>query len=94
MVQENLIHGYNHDLYRLQNLGVGEHVCSLYKEEEDFRISMVDFITGGLNQNQKVNYIADPLSHRRVISYLAAADIDIVSFEKKAVKFCNYGRSY
>lgn len=83
MRRDNFVQGYSHDLYSLQNLGVGEHVCSLYESEDDFRVSIVEFIQAGVKFNNKIVYVCDQATQQRVLLYLNSANIETASLVKR-----------
>ncbi|MFX1293252.1 MAG: MEDS domain-containing protein [Promethearchaeota archaeon] len=61
----------------LKNLRVGDHLCCLYKTEEEHREVITPFIRYGLKNGEKVIYIVDIHTANTVLGYLKEDGLDI-----------------
>lgn len=68
------------DLKTIQNLAPGDHLCLLYRTEEEHRAVITPFIRAGLEHNEKVLYITDVRTADTVVNYLDEDGVDVESF--------------
>jgi len=60
----------------LSRLKAGDHLCAIYKNEEEHRALLIPFIRKGFEHNEKVIYIADENNSAKIIDYLIAEGLD------------------
>ncbi|MFA6027363.1 MAG: MEDS domain-containing protein [Patescibacteria group bacterium] len=65
---------------KLENIQLGDHLCSIYKNKEEQFSTIIPFFKTGLKNNQKCIYIADENSADEVISQLEKGGIDIKKY--------------
>jgi DNA-binding NarL/FixJ family response regulator len=61
---------HNHALWAMTDLHPGDQLCCLYKTEEEHRAMLTPFLRQGLEQGEKVLYIADAHSAETILAYL------------------------
>ena len=54
----------------LENLGPGDHLCSIFEMEAEHRAVLTPFLRQGLERGERVLYVADDRSRRSVLDYL------------------------
>jgi KaiC/GvpD/RAD55 family RecA-like ATPase len=64
----------------LEELEPGDHLCCLYRSEEEHRALLVPFLRRGLEGGQKVLYIADAHGASTILAYLRAEGVDTSPF--------------
>lgn len=67
----------------LKELAPGDHLCCLYKTEEEHRAVLTPFMRQGLEQGEKVIYIVDAGNAEFVIRYLRNNGLDVESYLAK-----------
>lgn len=67
-------------LRKIEKLEPGDHLCCLYRSEEEHRALLAPFLRWGLEQNQKVLYIAEAHSTSTLLAYLRAEGVDTAAF--------------
>ncbi len=65
----------DHSLQTLAHLAPGAHVCGLFGSEEAHRELFTRFLREGLEQGQKIIYIADSHSREDILDYFAGWDV-------------------
>ena len=65
------------------NLQVGDHLCILYKTEEEHRRVFTEFLRQGLERNEKILYIINAHSADTILKYLKSDGIAIEEYRKK-----------
>jgi len=60
----------------LEDLQPGDHICLLYDSEEEHRAVLAPFLRGGIEQKQKVIYIADAHEPKTIAGYLCEDGVD------------------
>ncbi|WP_458012526.1 MEDS domain-containing protein [Candidatus Solincola sp.] len=65
---------------KLEELEPGDHLCCLYRSEEEHRALLVPFLRRGLEGGQKVLYIADAHGASTILAYLRAEGVDTSPF--------------
>jgi PAS domain S-box-containing protein len=70
--------GYN--LYDIKELKPGDHLCILYKTDDEHKALITPYLRYGLENNEKVFYIVDARSSETVLNYLRQDDVDVDSF--------------
>lgn len=64
-------------LRELSDLQPGDHLCCLYRTEEDHRSLLAPYMREGLAQGQKIAYIADAHTADTVLGYLHDDGLDV-----------------
>lgn len=59
----------------IASLQTGDHLCCIYEREEEFKAIIIPYMIYGLEQNQKIFYIAEARSTNTIIEYLQEAGI-------------------
>lgn len=54
----------------LAELQAGDHVCFLYKTEEEHRAFLVEYLSGGIQRGEKVLYVLDSHTAAVLVDYL------------------------
>jgi len=54
----------------MKDISPGEHLCFMYKTEEEHRNIITPFICHGLEQGEKVIYVVDAHSKQEILLYL------------------------
>ena len=70
-------------LRRLEELEPGDHLCCIYRSEDEHRSLVAPFLRRGLEGNQKVIYIADAHSAFHILAYLREEGLDAAAFMDK-----------
>jgi signal transduction histidine kinase len=79
----------------VKDIKVGEHVCVLYKTEEEHRALILPYIRQGLQNHEKVIYIVDSHTANTVLSYLMDDGVNINSYlEQGQLQFLTANESY
>jgi len=65
---------------KLAELRAGEHLCFFYETEQEHRSVLGPFVRHGLEQGQKVLYIADARTGETVLGYLREEGIEVEPF--------------
>ena len=60
----------NYRLRTIRDLKPGDHLCSLYKTEEEHRALLTPFLCEGLERGEKVVYVVDVHSADDILDYL------------------------
>ncbi len=61
----------------LEGIGIGDHLCCIYKSKEEQLSIVIPFMSIGLGRNEKCIYIIDENSERDIIQAFQQAGIDI-----------------
>lgn len=67
-------------LRKLEELEPGDHLCCLYRSEEEHRALLAPSMRRGLERGQKVLYIADAHTASTILAYLRAEGVDTSPF--------------
>ena len=67
-------------LYDIKELKSGDHLCILYKTDDEHKALITPYLRYGLENNEKVFYIVDARSSETVLNYLREDDIDVDSY--------------
>ena len=67
----------------IKELKEGDHLCCLYKTEEERQALITPFIRQGLESREKVIYIVDTHNAKTVLQYLSDDNLDINSYFEK-----------
>lgn len=70
-------------LYDINRLKPGDHVCCLYSTDEEHKNLITPFLKGGLDNNEKVLYIADDNTSDNIKGYLADDGVDADKYIEK-----------
>jgi len=70
-------------LRRLEELEPGDHLCCIYRSEDEHRSLLAPFLRRGLEGNQKVIYIADAHTASHILAYLREEGLDAAAFMDK-----------
>ncbi|MCF8146882.1 MAG: MEDS domain-containing protein [Deltaproteobacteria bacterium] len=65
------------DVNGIATLKPGDHICCLYETDDQRRPMLTPFLRQGLDQNEKVLYIADAGTAETVMEYLRAESVDV-----------------
>jgi KaiC/GvpD/RAD55 family RecA-like ATPase len=60
-----------------KDIQVGDHLCCLYKTEEEHHAVILPYIRQGLEKREKVIYIVDTHTANTVLAYLRDDGIDV-----------------
>jgi len=63
--------------YGLSDLEPGDHLCWIYKTEEDHRALLTSFIREGLERDEKVLYIVDVSTVDQILKYLRNHGVEV-----------------
>lgn len=63
-----------------QMISKGDHLCCIYKTEEEQREVLTPFLRQGLEQGEKVLYIVDSHTPDTVLSYLRNDELDVEAY--------------
>ncbi len=69
--------GDTHSLPEISSLKHGDHLCGIYETEEELWALLTPFLCLGLEQREKVTYIADAHSDEAILAYLSDKGLDI-----------------
>jgi hypothetical protein len=61
----------------------GDHYCGIYRNDEDHRALVVDFVRRGIEKEEKILYIVNIQTATQLKSTLAAAQIDVEALVDK-----------
>jgi PAS domain S-box-containing protein len=61
----------------IADLGPGDHLCCIYKTEEEHRSVVTSFLRRGLEQGEKVIYIVDTHTAETILGYLQNDGLDV-----------------
>jgi PAS domain S-box-containing protein len=75
-----MLHGYS--LCKEIDLKFGDHGCLIYETDEEHRKAIVAYLRPGLEQGEKVIYIADTRPIETIISYLRDEGMDVDHYQK------------
>ncbi|MFH1090569.1 MAG: PAS domain S-box protein, partial [Pseudomonadota bacterium] len=64
----------------LNSLEPGDHICCIYRTEEEHRAVITAFVRRGLEQSHKIIYIADTNSAEHILGYLRKDGLDVDLF--------------
>ncbi|MDD2388305.1 MAG: MEDS domain-containing protein [Desulfobacterales bacterium] len=64
-------------LRTIEDLKPGDHVCSIYKTDQEYRKAVTLFLRQGLKRNEKLLYIADQDQFETIIGYFRSDGIEI-----------------
>lgn len=67
----------DYKLYNITELKPGDHLCILYKTEEEHKALITPYLISGLENNEKIFYIVDARSSETVLNYLRGAGVDV-----------------
>ena len=67
----------NHSPRAIADLGPGDHLCCIYETEEEHRSVVTPFLRQGLEQGEKVIYIADTRTAATILGYLRDDGLDV-----------------
>ncbi|MDO9035166.1 MAG: PAS domain S-box protein [Methanoregula sp.] len=70
-------------LHSVTDFKPGNHACCIYDTDEEHRNIITPFLRRGLEQNEKVVYIADARDPRTIINYLKTDGVDVEHYQKK-----------
>jgi len=70
----------DHSLCDLNNLVPGNHLCALYRTEEERRSVLVSFVRQGLERDEKVLYIKDGPADEQILDDLASYGIPVETY--------------
>jgi hypothetical protein len=62
--------GERYQIYEIEDLKAGDHLCCLYKNDEEHRTLLTSYMRFGLERNEKVFYIVDAHTSETVLDYL------------------------
>ncbi len=65
------------DISSMLNISVGDHLCCLYRTEDEHRAILMPFIENGLQQGDKTIYIVDAHTAETVLDYLDQTGLDV-----------------
>ncbi len=68
---------------RMRTLGSGDHLCSIYRTEEENRALLTPFLREGLERGEKVVFILYTHSADEMMNYLGAENLAIESYLNK-----------
>ena len=68
---------------RLRGLKPGDHLCCIYKTEEEHRSVLTAYMMLGLEQGEKVLYIIDERTSEDILGYLQEEGLDVEACLKK-----------
>jgi signal transduction histidine kinase len=79
----------------IKDIEVGDHLCCLYKTEEEHRALILSYIRQGLQNHEKVIYIIDTHTANTVFAYLIDDGVDVNSYlEQGQLQFLTSDESY
>ena len=79
----------------IKDIDVGDHLCCLYRTEEEHRALISPFIRQGLERREKVIYIVDTHTANTVQAYLTEEGVDVKSYlEQGQLNFLTANESY
>jgi PAS domain S-box-containing protein len=82
-------------LYDIKELKSGDHLCILYKTDDEHKALITPYLRYGLENNEKVFYIVDARSAETVLNYLREDDVDVDSYlESGQLKILTVNESY
>lgn len=67
----------DYKLYNITELKPGNHLCILYKTDEEHKALITPYLISGLENNEKIFYIVDARSSETVLNYLRGAGVDV-----------------
>lgn len=70
-------------LYEITELKPGDHLCCIYRNDKEHRAVITPFIVAGLQRNEKVFYITDERTAKKIINYFADQALNINSYIEK-----------
>lgn len=65
---------------KIKNLKPGNHLCCLYKTEEEHRKLLTPFLRHGLERGEKVFYIVDSHTSKSILNYLRKDGLEVESY--------------
>ncbi len=65
-----------HDVKDIADLRPGDHLCSIYNDEEEHRALLTPYLRYGLEKNEKVLYIVDAHTAEEILGYLEEEGMD------------------
>jgi signal transduction histidine kinase len=68
-----------YSLRTIEDLKPGDHLCCIYQAEEEHRALLSPFLRQGLDQNEKVIYVADSHAAETILEYLREDGVDVES---------------
>lgn len=72
--------GYSHYPWTITGLGPGDHLCSIYETEEEYRSVLAPFVRRGLNMGEKVIYVTHAHTPEGVLGHLEASGLDVMKY--------------
>ena len=63
-------------LRSIQDIKPGDHLCCIYRTEEEHRAILTPYLRAGLEMGEKVFYIVDAHSAQNILDYLKADGVD------------------
>jgi len=76
--EELYLHTYSHD--KIKDLKPGDHLCCLYRTEEEHRSLFTPFLRQGLEQHEKVVYIVGTHTAKDVLDYLRDDGVKVETY--------------
>lgn len=70
-------------LERIVDSRPGSHICLLYRNEEEHRVVLTEYIRRGLERGERVVYIVDASTAEQIREFLRQAGIDVESAERR-----------
>ena len=72
--------GHDRDIRGIADLGPGDHICTFYETEEEYRAVVPPFIRLGLERGERVIYLADLRAADSVVDALRGTGIQVEPF--------------
>ncbi|MDO5836257.1 MAG: PAS domain S-box protein [Methanobacterium sp.] len=72
--------GERYHTYEIKDLKAGDHLCCLYKNNEEHKTLLTSYMRYGLEKNEKVLYIADSHTSDTVLNYLRDDGLEVESY--------------
>ncbi|NYB52613.1 MAG: PAS domain S-box protein [Methanobacteriaceae archaeon] len=69
--------GERSQIYEIEDLKPGDHLCSLFENDDDHKALLTPYIRFGLEKNEKVLYIVDAHTSEDVLDYLGNDGFDV-----------------
>jgi PAS domain S-box-containing protein len=81
--------------FEIEKLRPGDHLCCLYRTDQEHRELLTRFLRIGLERNEKVFYIVDARTAETVIGYLEDDGVDVAQYlERGQFVILSVGESY
>ncbi len=66
--------------YNIEELNPGDHLCVLYKTDEEHKALITPYLRSGLENNEKVFYIVDARTSETVLNYLCDDGMEVDTY--------------